>query len=179
MGCHQKRTVFLLCEWWLLRVSFSALLRCSMVAAAAATPTPTMLMVPRRRSFYVTIKPRRCTIRVRLFVSRTEIMMTNTAGTLPIIFRSGIGKDSLVQAVMAVLSVVQSVPQFIRPARLLAWLPMAKRAWYRDRYFDFVLCTYYKHNTDFSDYIEATEDDDNNENKKRICFKYNLFSFIW
>ena len=40
-------------------------------------------------------------------------MLTNTAGTPRMIFRSGIGKGSLVRAVMAVISVVQCVPRFI------------------------------------------------------------------
>ena len=168
---QRRRTVVFLCERWSLRrVFFSVPSRLSsMVEAATPTATSTMLVVPRRRSFCVTIKPRRCTIRIRLIVSRTKIMMINTVGTLPIIIRSGIGEGSRVRPIIIV---VHSVPKFIRPARL----PAGVR--YRDRYFDFVLRTFYKHNTDFSDYIKATEDDNNDENKNRIYFKYNTPIYI-
>ena len=50
------------------------------------------------------------TIRVRIFVSRTTIMLTNTAGTLPRIFRAEIGKG---RVVIAIMIVDQSVPRFM------------------------------------------------------------------
>ena len=45
-------------------------------------------------------------------------MRTNTVGTPRMIIRLGIGKDSLVRAVMAVNTVVQSVPRFICTIRV-------------------------------------------------------------
>lgn len=55
----------------------------------------------------VMMMQRTCTIPVRIFVLRTTRIMTNTAGILKMILRSGIGEGSRVQAMMIV---VQSVP---------------------------------------------------------------------
>ena len=82
-----------------------------MVAAVAAALT--VRVVSRRICFEVTIKQRPCTNRVRIIVFGTMIILINSAGTLTIIFRAGIGTGSRVRAVMAVLSVVQSVLRFI------------------------------------------------------------------
>ena len=49
---------------------------------------------------------RRCTIRVWIFVLRTQILLANTAGTTPIRCRTRIGKE---RVVMAIMIVVQSV----------------------------------------------------------------------
>ena len=45
-------------------------------------------------------------------------MRTNTAGSLSIDIRAGIGKGLLVRAVMVVISVVTDVPQFIVTVRM-------------------------------------------------------------
>ena len=71
-------------------------------AAAAAEAALPILVVSRRLSSYVKIKQRRCTIR-GLFVSRTTIMMTNTVGALPIIFRSTRIGFTLVAAIIVVV----------------------------------------------------------------------------
>ena len=72
----------------------------------------------------VPIKTRPCSIRVRIFVLRTQIMLANTAGTLRLSFQSGIGKRELV----AIMIVVHSVPVllivFPRLVRLVGWVKL-------------------------------------------------------
>ena len=62
-----------------------------------------------------------CTIRVRIIVFRTKIMLANTAGVNWIIYRRGIGKGRVVVAIMIVVYCVprSSVVSIIRPAGTL------------------------------------------------------------
>ena len=127
MGWHQRRrrrTVFQ-CERWSRRVfSFSAPSRSSILVEAAATPT--VLMLSRRLSFWVKkIKQRRCcSIRKRIIVSNLKLW-TNTAGTLPIDFRTGRGKEPRKWATMTVVQCVTSlrmIPVAMRfQAILIIW----------------------------------------------------------
>ena len=64
-----------------------------------------------------------CTIRVRIIVFRTKIMLANTAGVNWIIYRRGIGKGRVVVATF-IMIVVYCVPRLsvvsiIRPAGTL------------------------------------------------------------
>ena len=58
-------------------------------------------------------RPRRCSIRTRIIVLRTPIIRANTAGTRPIIYRSGDGSGSR-SRVTAILTAVHSVPRLVR-----------------------------------------------------------------
>ena len=110
--CHQQRrsTVFR-CERLLLPVFFSAPSQSSLLlfaAVATDTTTPTLRVVSRRLFFSITIKQqRRCTIRLRIFVTMTQIILRNSAGGTWIVYLPGIGKG---RVVMALAIVVNSVP---------------------------------------------------------------------
>merc|ERR1711865_774808 len=88
-----------------LLVSFSAPSRSSIMMEVTAPAVATL-------SIWVPRSLMTCTIRVRISVLTTTKMLTTTVGTVAVIGRSGIGNGPLVRAVMAVLSVVQSVPRF-------------------------------------------------------------------
>merc|ERR1711865_43401 len=87
--------------------------RCSLVAAAAVAAATPVRVILRRSCFGRRTIPATTTIRVRIFVTGTTIMLANTAGTLPIFIRAGIGTG---RGVMAIMIAVESVP------RLLIWL---------------------------------------------------------
>ena len=76
-----------------------------MVAAVATDTVAAKLpvRVVSRRIFF------RATIRIRIFVLRTQIIPANTAGTATMLVRTGIGKG---RVVVAMVIVVKSVPIF-------------------------------------------------------------------